>query len=307
MKWSLFLLSVLCLPLNCTSPKAETGGTFLHDAGQERADYYSDYFVFLSDDALPDLIVPMDINWKTSQKGYSYEYKAWYGGDWAWPISYETGEVEKQGELPDEWWELKSSDSFQMDEERKECRLFITGVPEISFDLPRNEEWKEGFSRGRVRNYACRWSITSGGVERRGWLIYERIRLKAAEKRNFGRFHWIPLVYHHQLYHVVSSEDESQATNWFLKGDSLYVKSTSDFSLSITGSESDSASQRQSIPTQLRISIPVWDLDLEMHKTGGQVGYGAEFSKGLAYYRQSMLRSIDPPGAYGMWELILED
>jgi len=55
--------------------------------------------------------------------------------------------------------------------------------------------------------------------------------------------------------------------------------------------------------------VCMWKCVANQSCSGEQVGYGDEFPKGLAYYRQSLLQATTDSklSGYGMMELIIED
>ena len=274
-------------------------------------DYYSDYFVFISDDSLDPLVVPVDLNWSPSYGGYDLEFKAWYGTDSDWPINYllKTESLSEK-KFPQEVFEHKDQAGFEFDSVKNLINLDIPNSPHIEFIFPEESSWVLAPSpdTSRKMTFATKAFIRVNELERKGWMIYERIRSKRRldqEARNFSSFYWIPLVVNGNLFHFEKHGDEKSTFYW----DNNFSQFSEIFQFEILSEEFDSISGRDNIANSIRIKSSSWDIDIILLSSGAQVGYGPAFPNGLAYYRQSLLTSTDSSAdkGIGMMELILED
>ncbi|WP_394749823.1 hypothetical protein [Spongiimicrobium salis] len=286
----------------------------INDNSAENYAYYSDYFVFIADDATTPLVIPLDINWSVSDTGYSSEFKAWYGTPKNWPISYHTeNTAASPAKTPNESWEHKNGPSFQFDSVQRNITVKIKGAPRLEVTVPEKSTWVQMPAKNTPKEiYGCRTTVTIKTKKRTGWMIYERIRWTKETVREFGdfaAFFWLPLIVDGDFYHFEQHRGEQTATKWSLQKEKIVVETLPSFTLNIVRTVKDSQSGRKNIPKEVQLLAKPWDLDLMMRSKGEQVGYGAKFPNGLAYYRQSLLTSTKSSSqkGYGMLELILED
>jgi len=111
------------------------------------------------------------------------------------------------------------------------------------------------------------------------------------------------------FYHFEQHKGEQTATKWMIKKNKVTVTTRPNFTLTILKTSKDGVSKRKNIPNQIQVKVPEWNLDINLKSGGSQVGHGEKFPNGLAYYRQSLLRSTkdSKTRGYGMLELILEN
>ena len=160
--------------------------------------------------------------------------------------------------------------------------------------------------------YGFRSKVRVKGKVRAGWMIYERIRWtkeSVQEFGDFGAFFWLPLVIEGEFYHFEQHRGEQTATKWSQKQGEITVETLPNFTLKILTTTKDPQSGRRNIPKEIQLIAKGWNLDIILKSKGAQVGHGKKFPNGLAYYRQSLLKSTKNSvhKGYGMLELILED
>ena len=204
MRYLLFLL--LIISWRCTKDTP-----IQQDCSEGPLQYYSDYFVFLSDDDSDPLVIPIDFNWSPIKDGMNQEFKGWHGTQLEWPIAYFVKDtVLKDCNIPQETWEHADNSFFRFDKTSRQIHLDLENAPEITLSIPDSSSWKLMPSRSsRKRIYAMRALAYIDGFEKPGWTIYERIR-RAPEPtdtggRDFTTFFWIPLI---------SSCDISSTSRW---------------------------------------------------------------------------------------------
>ena len=285
------------------------------DAGEASANtiplgYYSDYFVFIADDDQDDpLVVPIDINWTLHQESYDIEYKSWYGTKKDWPIEYvkNTNSALSSG-IPKESYDHPSTTTFLFDKENKTITTTVKGQHTIKIQIPNEKEWVLATSESDFPTYAFRTSVELDSKNRSGWMVYERIRFdQLKDFDGFAAFYWMPIVVEGSLYHFVKHREEQTAIKWSQTEDSIIVKTVPSFDFSILETISDEKSKRSNIAKTVQIEVPEWEIDIILTSAGEQIGYGEEFPKGLAVFRQSLLQSSEQStkAGYGMMELIL--
>lgn len=270
--------------------------------------YYSDYFVFIADDEGDPLVVPIDINWTKHTKGFDVEYKSWYGTAQDWPIEYfKKSNSSAIEDIPNEVFEHPNIKSFQFDEKNQSITVNIQGTPPIELSIPRKEKWTLGIEGSDFPTYAFRSTIRVGNNTRTGWVVYERIRFeKLSEFEGFAAFYWMPIVVDGNLYHFTQHRGKQTAVKWMMENNNIKAETVPNFTFKILETVSDTKSKRKEIPKIVQLQVPLWNLDITLKSTGEQVGYGEEFPKGLAYFRQSLLQSTTS-NSFGMMELILGD
>ena len=275
--------------------------------------YYSDYYVFISDDSSEPLVVPIDINWYPKENGYGTEFKGWYGTIKDWPIAYETKDVSTNiSDMPKESYEHKNSKYFEFRPSIKRIIAKIEEAPKMEISVPPKSEWVLAPLDSDIHDtYAFKASILIDGNKRAGWMLYERIRMikdSGGGPDHFEAFYWMPLVVNGDLYHFTKHRDELAAVRWY-GGTTVQAEILRNFQFDIIETVSDSLSKRSDIPKSVQILAPEWNLDIVLKSLGEQVGHGKMFPKGLAFYRQSMLLSTERSknSGFGMMELILED
>lgn len=271
--------------------------------------YYSDYFVFIADDELNHLVIPIDINWTLHAEGYEIEYKSWYGTAEEWPSAYLKKNITvSQAEIPKEAFDHIDTQLFSFDHNKRSIATFIEGAPKIEFRVPEEQQWVLGISDSDFPTYVFKASVAVDGINRKGWMIYERIRFEElGHFDGFAAFYWMPVVVDGTLYHFTQHRGEQTAVKWSDVDGKISSEIIDGFTLDVTETMSDAKSKRTSVPKTVRLRAPAWDLDVSLRSTGEQVGYGESFPKGLAYFRQSLLQSVTSVQGYGMMELILAD
>jgi len=277
--------------------------------------FYSDYYVFISDDESTPVVIPIDLNWNQAKDGYEVEFKAWHGTEDNWPINYTKKTIQslKVG-IPEESFELENTGGFSFDSINRAITVQIPNGQKMTAYIPKNDEWVLAPSDGKTfrQTYASKSSIKIDSDTMNGWLIYERVRLSKKDIVDFGDFEtffWIPLIIDQELYHFEQHKGEQFAMKWFDNGSSIVSEEVKDFSINITKTIRDKASNRDKIPKEIQITSQSNHLNITLSSEGEQVGYGAQFPKGLAYYRQSLLQSTanSNHSGYGMMELIIEN
>lgn len=282
---------------------------------QDSYAYYSDYYVFVADDGGSSLVIPMDINWSASKNGYDSEFKSWQGTKKTWPIAYfKESTAVAPAQIPKEAWEHKNGKSFQFDSSAREIISNVANGIELRVKVPERSEWVLLPSESTLKElYSFRTTASVKGTERSGWMVYERIRWKEDEVKDFGdfgAFYWIPLVVDGDFYLFEQHKGKQIAVKWYANSaEKVVVETIPDFKLNVVSTSSDAKSKRKNIPKVVQVVAPKWDIDITLKSTGSQVGYGGEFPNGLAYYRQSLLQSEknSATSGYGMLELILEN
>ncbi len=277
--------------------------------------YYSDYFVFVADDASDPLVIPIDLNWRPVEGGYEIEFKGWYGTTKEWPIAYHVDAFgATPNAVPQESWEHANTENFQFDRENRQLILNLPDQPEIKLFIPAESTWVGMPTQGdRKEIYGMRSSVEVNGSSKNGWMVYERIRrdpsVPNGQRADFTAFFWIPIVVDGAFYHFEHHGDDQTATRWWQNGGVVAVDSAQAFDFTITQTSVDSMSGRTDIPEALQLQAHKWNLDIQLQSGGAQIGYGPIFPKGRAYYRQSLLQASDSSIArgYGMLELILEN
>ena len=278
----------------------------------KNAGYYSYYFVFVAADE--PLIIPFDFNWSPTKKGYNYEFKAWYGTEQDWPILYLNGD-KKSKTIPQAPWEHKDTGGFQFDKKARTISIKIEKSPKLTLIIPEKSEWIPMQRQSNNKEiYAFQTSVKRNNELINGWMIYERIRWDAASVKSFGdfsAFYWIPLVIDGDFYHFELHEGhgEQTATKWYVADTTIKTEITNDFTVDVLEIVPDTKSGRKEIPKVIQVQAPTWGIDISLSSEGAQVGYGGQFPKGLAYYRQSILKKTNysKTDGYGMLELILEN
>ncbi len=274
--------------------------------------YYSDYFVFVSDDGEEPLIVPMDINWTPTETGYNSEFKGWYGTNEEWPIGYFLNDsIVDLCEVPQESWEHANGEYFQFDAANREVISTIWGAPELRLKIPESNEWIQTPAAHSKAIFGCQTTVKVDGNLRSGWLIYERIRRESSGGSfgDFEAFFWIPVVVDGVFYHFEQHQGEQLVSKWEEIDGEITVSTLPYFELDILAESEDATSGRTNIPDTINVVAAPWSLNLKMASTGSQVGHGPMFPNGLAYYRQSLLISTEDSedNGHGLLELILED
>ena len=281
--------------------------------GDDNYAYYSDYFVFISDDSSNPIVIPMDFNWSTKKEGYEIEFKSWYGTKKNWPITYTKNSIKSDTkEIPQESFEHKNSNGFVFNSKENKITVKIPLSPKITLTIPKKEEWILAPAKSKIHKdiYASKTSIEIKGKKKIGWILYERIRWKKDEIIEFGDFEaffWVPIIVNGNLYHFEQHRDEKIAYKWTKDSKKITVSTISDFNITIIKNTKDNKSGRKAIPKELQITAK--NFNILLASKGQQVGYGKKYPKGLAYYRQSLLVSKKESkfNGYGMLELILED
>lgn len=273
---------------------------------KESLGYYSDYFVFLADDKDGPLVVPIDINWSLHSKGFDVEYKSWYGTAEEWPIEYLKKSIHSSIEdIPNEALEHPDLETFHFQKKNRSITVNIKGAPSINMTIPVKEKWTLGIQGSEFPTYAFKTTVQVGNKNRTGWVIYERIRFKnPSEFDGFEAFYWMPVVVDGNLYHFTQHKGEQTAVKWKMENNNVKAETVPNFNFKIVETLSDAKSKRTEIPKIVELQVPSWKLDITLTSTGKQVGYGEEYPKGLAYFRQSLLESTTST-SYGMMELIL--
>lgn len=274
---------------------------------KETLGYNSDYFVFIADDNQGPLVVPIDINWTKHTKGYDVEYKSWYGTTENWPIEYFTKNILSSiQDIPNETFEHPDIEAFQFNEKNRSITVNINGAPSMEMSIPVKDEWVLGMEGSDFPTYAFRSTLRVGDKNRTGWVLYERIRFsKPGEFGGFEAFYWMPVVVDGNLYHFTQHRGKQTAVKWLTENNHIKAETVSSFNFKVVETLSDVKSKRKEIPKTVQLQVPSWELDISLTSTGEQVGYGEEYPKGLAYFRQSLLQSAS--SGYGMMELILGD
>ena len=294
-------------------------GTFKSDFSNRPTDdsaYYSDYFVFISDDKSAPVIIPLDFNWNPTQNGYQTEFKSWYGTKKDWPITYTEKSINSTAlEIPKESFEHVNQDGFQFDAEKMEIKIKIPFSPQVTLTIPNKESWVLAPAKSEIHKetYASKTTIQVGKKVKTGWILYERIRWKKNEVVQFGdfeTFYWIPLIVDGNLYHFEQHKAEKLAFKWSPNSEGkIEVVPVDDFVIEVTKTIKDNQSGRKKIPKNLKITSEKNYLNISLESKGEQVGYGKEYPKGLAYYRQSILLPEKKSAiqGHGMLELIIEN
>ncbi|MFK7783924.1 MAG: hypothetical protein AB8B56_02350 [Crocinitomicaceae bacterium] len=307
------LSAILILTASCDKDEIETPAEIvcIEDCTVGNKEYYSDYFVFVSDDGGSELVVPVDFNWSPTLTGYEKEFKSWYGTDNEWPISYQKVDIESCAcDIPQEIWQHDNDQNLQMNEATREVTSCVDNYPPVKISLPEEIDWIQMPSaQGEKEIYGFRTSAEVQGATRDGWIIYERIRVDASSGfgGDFTAFYWVPIVINGDFYYFQQHGSDKSASRW-INGSSV-ADTNSNFTISILSTTQDATSGRNNIPQELHITSSDWGVDIILESTGAQVGYGQSFPNGLAYYRQSMLKSTaaSSTAGHGMFELILED
>ena len=310
---TIILLSFRYNSQNLTANKPQP--TTIDNSAEEVANnmsYYSDYFVFVATDE--QLVIPFDFNWSPSSKGFYREFKAWYGTTEEWPILY-IKDHKKSKTVPSNPWEHENIGGFSFDQAARTITIDIETVPELTLEIPENTQWIPLSSQSNNKEiFAFRTSVKRNNKIINGWMIYERIRWDATALNAFGdfrAFYWIPLIIDGDFYHfeMHSGVWEQIASRWYVEDGIVNNEVSTDFTINILKTESDKKSKRKQIPKVLQVQAPSWDIDISLSSEGAQVGYGQQFPRGLAYYRQSILTntSDSKTSGYGMLELILEN
>lgn len=315
MKQRLYVLTVFLLVLfSCKEEAVVVNQESIVDAGTATGAYSSDYFVFIADDGTEPLVLPIDFNWRHYTEGYEIEFKSWYGTEEDWPIRY-TKELVKSTVVPEEVFDHEDLEGYTFHSLTNEITVAVVSSPEFKIKIPTNSEWVQAPSRegGIGSTSVAKTTIEINGQTKTGWLLYERIRAGSDTGFGFGfgfeAFFWMPVLVDNQLYHFIEHKGEQEAYRWCFEGDDLIVSALDTFNLTVTNTVSDATSGRQAVPSEVQIKYAPDSLDLTLASKGEQVGYGEQFPKGLAYYRQSLLVSTPESlsKGYGMMELILED
>lgn len=274
---------------------------------------YSDYFVFVADDGGSPLVVPIDINWKPTATGYAQEFKSWYGTTANWPINYYLEEQSATAcEVPQEALEQPDNDLFKFEEQDRTITTNIPGAPELSWQVPLPSAWvKVPDASTQLETYGFKTTVQVGTTTRSGWAVYERIRATPGSTNftaDFATFFWFPLVINNNLYHFEQHKGEQRAVRWQDNNGTVEVDTLHHFGLMVTQTASDSASGRAAIPQQFVVTVPAWNINIEVNSTGFQLGYGPSYPNGLGYYRQSLLEATATSSnqGYGMLEFIVE-
>ncbi len=307
MKWFSFSIIFSLLFIQCNSKKVEKEKS----VAIEPLGYYSDYFVFMADDGGDPLVVPIDINWSWHKEGYEVEYKSWYGTAQDWPIEYFKKNIQaKQSDIPNEAFEHLNTDRFSFDKENRSIVAKIKGSHEIRIQIPKKKKWVLPNLKSDFPTYAYKTTIEISGKSRSGWMLYERIRFDALKKfEGFEAFYWMPMLVNGDLYHFTQHKGKQTAAKWSNENDKIIAETAPEFEFKIVETIPDSKSKRTAIAKTVQIQVPQWGVDITLKSTGEQVGYGEEYTKGLAYFRQSLLRANEDSknSGYGMMELILAD
>lgn len=306
----IFILFILGITTSFQSSQKELNGHVL----ASNYTYYSDYFVFIADDGGTPLVIPMDINWSPINKGFKSEFKGWYGTEKDWPIAYFQKDIKAtSNEVPQESWQHGNNRYFQFDAAHREIIATINYAPKISIAVPEKSEWVAMPTKSSEKEiYAFRTTAKVKKNQRKGWMIYERIRWDnntAKKFGDFGAFFWIPLVIDGAFYHFEQHKGKQTSTRWTIKENKVIAETQPGFMLTIIKTTKDAVSKRKNIPDQIQLTVPKWNLDISLNSGGSQVGHGEKFPNGLAYYRQSLLQSTkdSKTNGYGMLELILEN
>lgn len=276
--------------------------------------YYSDYFVFVSDEGSEPLVIPIDVNWRPGEDVYEEEFKGWYGTEEEWPIAYHVLERPLENcMIPQETWEHLDNEFYKFNKSNRTINLQLTDQPGIKLYIPESEEWiLMPFESERKHIYAMRSLVEVDGVSKTGWMIYERIRRTNGElsgNLDFKTFFWIPIIVDNAFYHFEQHGDFQTATKWYLEDQLIVVDTSHSFTLDIDSTSTDEFSGRNNIPEIIQILASKWNLEIILESSGSQIGYGPEFPNGLAYYRQSLIQSTEGSSrsGYGMLELIIEN
>lgn len=312
MKNLIFLSAILVLIASCKKEEPQTPETeCIEDCTVGNSQYYSDYFVFVSDDGGSELVVPVDFNWSPTLTGYEKEFKSWYGTDNEWPISYQKIDIEScDCDIPQEIWQHSDDQYLQLDESSRQVTSCVDNSPPVKITLPEEIDWIQMPSApGAKEIYGFRTTAEVQGATRDGWIIYERIRANPSSGfgGDFTAFYWIPIVINGDFYYFQQHGNDKSGSRW-INGSSV-ADTNSNFNITVLSTTQDATSGRNNIPQELHITSNDWGVDIILESTGAQVGYGQSFPNGLAYYRQSMLKSTSSSNmiGHGMFELILED
>lgn len=300
------ILSTLLVACEIPKSKSETSFNYL---------YYSDYFVFISDDIQQPLVVPYDLNWSPTAKGYEVEFKGWYGTQADWPIAYLKHHYQSSpADIPSEYDQHQNIKQFAISPVTGELSLNIAGSPQVVLQIPEEEAFIAIPNSKRKTISAAKTVASVDGKVVSGWLLHEKIRASKTTNKDqsfgeFTTFFWIPIIVDGKLYHFEQHADKQTANRWSEQNGKIVIESAPDFELKITATIDDETSKRKHIPNTLVVNVPQWQFSVELESGGAQVGYGDEFPNGLAYYRQSMLTSTphSKVKAYGMLELIIEN
>ena len=281
----------------------------------ENHSYYSDYFVFISDDPTQPLVIPYDLNWSPTENGYQIEFKGWYGTQSDWPIAYLKQEYKAESsDIPQAFFQHKNIAQFGISAVTRQLALNIQDSPSISLYVPEDKEFIAIPNSTRKTISAARTSVLVDEKIVTGWLLHENIRAPKVinEKNKFGEFttfFWVPIIVNGNLYHFEQHGEEQTANRWRNENGQLLLDTVTYFHLDIKKTIKDTTSGRSHIPNVISLTVPDWQLSVELESGGSQVGYGDEFPNGLAYYRQSLLTSTihSKSKAHGMLELIIEN
>lgn len=315
MKHSMYILAVFLFVLTSCKEEVIVANETTVNAGTPTGAYSSDYFVFMADDETQPLVLPIDFNWRHYTEGYEIEFKSWYGTQTDWPIRY-TKEPIESSTIPSEVFEHGNLEGYAFSSTNRSITVQVPNAPEFTIKIPSESEWVEAPSHNADAigtTSATKTTIEINGETKSGWLLYERIRAGSDTGIGLGfsfeAFFWMPILVDNQLYHFVEHKGEKEAYKWYLENDEVIVTALDSFSLEITKTTSDAMSGRGKVPAEVNIKYDTDNLDLTLASEGEQVGYGEQFPNGLAYYRQSLLKSTDKSvtKGYGMMELILED
>lgn len=274
--------------------------------------YYSAYYVFVSDDQPENpLIVPIDINWFSTIDGFEAEYKAWYGTAKSWPIAYYKNEFKSDSnKFPKETFHHKNYKTFEFSKSKELLSVLLDTI-QIELHIPNKEKaWVLPDFETDFPTSAIKSSCRVNGEIRKGWLLYERVRIaKNTDFKGFEAFYWMPIVVDNSLFLFTQHRDKQTAIKWSEVNKTVSAENVNNFELVVKETKSDSISGRVDVPKKIAINVADWNLNLEMMSTGEQVGYGEPYPKGLALFRQSLLEfeSQSQQTGHGMMELILAD
>ncbi len=166
---------------------------------------YSDYFVFVADDGGAPLVVPIDVNWAPTDKGYSQELISWLGTADPWPIYNYTDEVAATPcEVPQSSLEQPNNALFGFDAAARQISTSIVGAPFLALRIPAESAWVAPPTvPGAFAFFAFKTSVQVGSVTRMGWAVHERIRAEPGSGfggADFETFFWLPLVINGNFY-----------------------------------------------------------------------------------------------------------
>ncbi|MCK6547025.1 hypothetical protein L6R52_14340 [Myxococcota bacterium] len=291
--------------------------------------FFSDYFVFISRDDAPPLVVPVDLNWAWSDPTrVEYELKAWRGtARDPWPMFY-LKEVRTSGVPPRTWPELEGTGAIQLARDGASITVErAADLGRVVIAVPRPVQsamTREPFEAGSNETSATPTTSTLDGTPREGWLVHEHIELPAplgaddAAKleARFSRFHWIPVVSDEgrtlELYRVMG-DGAHRATRWGLDASGTITATvTTDFTLIETESRPEATSGRTAVPVAWTIEARRWQHTIELRTRSGHTGHGETRPKGRALYQQLLVEGTSTregkgTKAHGMVELILSD